>query len=323
MQSRWRQGSGSITEAGDEMAKADEVRISGMRISSPDDVMYAEQGITKRELAEYYVAVAGSILPFLRGRPLTLVRCPDGEGGACFYQRHAAGHVSPELRQVEVEKPDGGVSMHLAAESLKAVLSMVQMRVLELHTWNARRDRLDRPDRMVLDLDPGPGVPWSGVVGAAFSFRDRLEELGLRSFVKTTGGKGVHVVVPLARRHNWEQVREFSRALATEAARRAPQHYLEHASKADRKGRIFVDYLRNAWGASIVTPFSTRSRPGAPVSTPLTWDELRSGAEPMDFTVRTVPERLAALREDPWQGYAEAARQTITRAALRKVQPPA
>jgi bifunctional non-homologous end joining protein LigD len=132
----------------------------------------------------------------------------------------------------------------------------------------------------------------------------------------------VHVVVPLARRHGWEQVREFSRALASEAARRAPQHYLEHASKADRKGRIFVDYLRNAWGASIITPFSTRSRPGAPVSTPLTWDELRSGAEPMDFTVRTVPARVAALREDPWQGYAEAARQTITRAALRKVQPP-
>jgi bifunctional non-homologous end joining protein LigD len=268
--------------------------------------MYAEQGITKRELAEYYVAVAGSILPFLRGRPLTLVRCPDGEGGACFYQRHASGHVSPELRQVEVEKPDGGVSMHLAAESLKAVLSMVQMRVLELHTWSARRDRLDRPDRMVLDLDPGPGVPWAGVVGAAFSFRDRLEELGLRSFVKTTGGKGVHVVVPLARRHGWEQVREFSRALAVEAARRAPEHFVERAVQGGpREGRIYVDYLRNAWGRLHRLPLLDPLAPRRPVSTPLSWDELRSGAEPLDFTVRTVPARLAALRDDPWSGYAE------------------
>jgi bifunctional non-homologous end joining protein LigD len=302
------------------MAKADELRISGVRISHPDDVLYEAQGITKRELAEYYVAVADHIVPFLRGRPLTLVRCPDGEGGACFYQRHASGHVAPELRQVEVELPDGGTSTHLAAESLKAVLSMVQMRVLELHTWNARRDRLDRPDRMVLDLDPGPGVPWAGVVGAAFSFRDRLAELGLRSFAKTTGGKGVHVVVPLTRRHTWEQVREFSHALAVEAARRAPEHYLERASKADREGRIYVDYLRNAWGASIVSPFSTRSRPGAPVSTPLSWDELRSGAEPMDFTVRTVPARLAALNTDPWDGYADASRQAITRGAMKQVQ---
>jgi bifunctional non-homologous end joining protein LigD len=296
------------------MAKADDVRISGVRISSPDDVLYAEQGITKRELAEYYVAVADRILPFLRGRPLTLVRCPDGEGGACFYQRHASGHVAPELRQVEVESPGGERSHHLAAETLRAVLAMVQMRVLELHTWSARRDRLDRPDRMVLDLDPGPGVVWAGVVDAAFSFRDRLAELGLRSFVKTTGGKGVHVVVPLARRHTWDQVREFSRALAADATRRAPKLYVDHAAKADREGRIFVDYLRNAWGASIITPFSTRSRPGAPVSTPLTWDELRSGAEPMDFTVRTVPARLARLREDPWHDYAAASRQAITRA---------
>lgn len=304
------------------MAKADELRIEGVRISHPDDVLYEEQGITKRELAEYYVAVADRMLPFLRGRPLTMVRCPDGEGGSCFYQRHASGHTPPELRPVEVEEPDGGSSTHLAAESLKAVLAMVQMRVLELHTWSARRDRLDRPDRMVLDLDPGPGVPWAGIVGAALSFRDRLEELGLRSFVKTTGGKGVHIVVPLARRHTWDQVHAFSHALAEEATRRAPGHYVEHASKEDRKGRIYVDYLRNAWGASIVTPFSTRSRPGAPVSTPLTWDELRSGAEPMDFTVRTVPARLAALREDPWAGYAEAARQSITRAAMKAVQPP-
>jgi bifunctional non-homologous end joining protein LigD len=301
------------------MAKADELRIEGVRISHPDDVLYPEQGVTKRELAEYYLAVADRILPFLRGRPLTLVRCPDGEGGACFYQRHASGHLPPEMRQVEVKSPDGERSLHLAAESVKAVLALVQMRVLELHTWSARRDRLDRPDRMVLDLDPGPGVSWAGVVGAAFAFRDRLAELNLRSFVKTTGGKGVHVVVPLARRHSWDQVREFSRALAEEATRRAPGHYVEHAAKADRKGRIFVDYLRNAWGASIVTPFSTRSRPGAPVSTPLTWDELRSGAEPLDFTVRTVPARLAALRQDPWHDYAAAARQTITRAALAQV----
>lgn len=301
------------------MAKADAMEVGGVRISHPDDVLYDEQGITKGELAEYYAAVADRILPFLRGRPLTLVRCPEGEGGACFYQRHDTSFAPPELRRVETEDLEGQSTVLLTAESRRAVVSMVQMRVLELHTWGARRDRLDRPDRMVLDLDPGPGVPWAGVVGAAFAFRDRLAELGLRAFAKTTGGKGVHVVVPLARRHTWDQVREFSRALADEATRRAPGHYVEHAAKADRAGRIYVDYLRNAWGASIVTAYSTRSRPGAPVSTPLTWDELRGGAQPLDFTVRTVPARLAALRADPWEGYAEAARQTITRAALKQV----
>jgi bifunctional non-homologous end joining protein LigD len=298
------------------MAK-DETRIAGVRISHPDDVLYDEQGITKRQLAEYYVAVADHVVPALRGRPLTLVRCPDGEGGACFYQRHATDKVPPGVRQVEVEKPDGGTSLHLAAESTTAVLALVQMRVLELHSWNARSDRLDRPDRMVLDLDPGPGVAWSRVVDAAFQFRDRLAELGLTAFAKTTGGKGVHVVVPLARRHTWDEVRDFSRALAAEATRGDPASFLEHASKADREGKIYVDYLRNAWGASIVTPYSTRSRPGAPVSAPLTWEELRGGAEPLDFTVLTVPARVTGLREDPWSGYAEAARQKISRNAQK------
>lgn len=294
------------------------ITVGGVRISSPDEVLYPGQGITKRELAEYYHAVAPRMLPHLRGRPLTLVRCPEGEGQDCFYQRHASerGPLA-ELDRVALTGPDGTTSEYLVANRRRDPLSLAQMRVLEVHVWNARADRPDRPDRLVLDLDPGPGVGWRLIRDAALGFRERLEALGLASFVKTTGGKGLHLVVPLARRHAWEPVRQLARALAFAAAQDEPDRFLAQASKAARGGRIYVDYLRNGWGASIVSAFSTRARPGAPVSTPLSWDELRAGAEPGDFTVRTVPERLAAQTADPWEGYAAAARQGIPPRARR------
>jgi bifunctional non-homologous end joining protein LigD len=293
--------------------KSESIAVGGVRISSPEEVLYPGQGITKRELAEYYLAVAGHMLPHLRGRPLTLVRCPEGEGEQCFYQRHASerGPLAA-LDRVELAGPDGSASEYLVANRRRDPLSLAQMRVLEVHVWNARADRPDRPDRLVLDLDPGPGVGWERIRDAALGFRDRLEALGLTSFVKTTGGKGLHLVVPLARRYAWDQVRELSRALAAAAASDEPDRFLIQASKSARAGRIYVDYLRNGWGASIVSAFSTRARPGAPVSMPISWDELVSGAQPADFTVRTVPGLLQAATTDPWAGYASAARQGIT-----------
>jgi bifunctional non-homologous end joining protein LigD len=289
-----------------------EAKVAGVRISSPDDVLYPGQGITKRELAEYYAAVAEHILPELRGRPVTLVRCPEGEGEECFYQRHAKeqGPFAP-LGRVSLDEGDGSRADFLTVPNRKALLTLAQMRVLEVHVWNARIDRPDRPDRMVLDLDPGPGVEWSGILDAAFWFREKLRSMGLASFAKTTGGKGLHVVVPLARRFEWDRVKAFSRAIAECAAKEAPERFLSHAAKADRHGRIYVDYLRNGWGASIVAAYSTRSRPGAPVSTPVSWEELAAGARPQDFDVRTVPARLRAAGDDPWEGYAEASRQGL------------
>jgi bifunctional non-homologous end joining protein LigD len=304
------------------MARGTAVEVSGVRISSPDDVLYPEQGITKRELAEYYAAVADHILPELRGRPLTLVRCPDGEGEACFYQRHAA-EKGPfgALQRVTLDEPDGGKSDFLTVRTRRALLSLPQMRVLEVHAWNARADRANRPDRMVLDLDPGPGVGWVQVRDSALDLRQQLTALGLDCYVKTTGGKGLHLVVPLARRVSWDRVRSFSRAIATAAAGDAPDRYVVVASKSARPGRIYIDYLRNGWGASIVAAYSTRSRSGAPVSTPIGWDELESGATPHDFDVRTVPARLQRI-SDPWPGYTTSARQGITRRMERSLALP-
>lgn len=293
---------------------ADEVRFHGVRLTHPDRVLYAEQGITKRDLAAYYAAVAPRMVPQLRGRPLTLVRCPAGQEGTCFYQRRPTGGFPEALRRVEIPDPDGGESAtYLTADSLRAVVSLVQVGVLEMHTWSARRDRLDRPDRLVFDLDPDEGLPWSTTVDAALETRALLEGAGMRSFVKTTGGKGLHVVVPLVRTAGWDEAHRFAGAVAAALERAAPERYLTEASREERHGKVFVDWLRNSWSASAVAAYSTRSRPGAPVSTPVTWDELRAGIDPRELTVTTVPGRVERAR-DPWAEY-DAARARITRAA--------
>lgn len=297
----------------------DEIRIQGVRLTSPDRVLYAEQGITKRDLAEYHQRVAKWILPQLRGRPLTLVRCPRGEGEPCFVQRRAGEGFPTSIRRVQVPEAEGGEATYVVVDSLPGLLALVQLGTLELHTWGARRDRLDRPDRLILDLDPAPNLPFAAVVRAAREVRERLAEMGLQSWVKTTGGKGLHVVAPLVRRSEWSELLSFSRALAEEMERRAPDRYIAESSKAERTGKVFIDYLRNAWAASAVTAYSPRARPGAPVSTPLAWEELREGLDPASFTVATLPSRLDRLQEDPWAGYARI-RQSLTRAVLEAVE---
>lgn len=296
--------------------KREETEVAGVRLTSPDRVLYPQQGITKRELAEYYVAVADRILPHLRGRPLTLVRCPAGQDTECFFQRRAGKGTPEALGRVRVPV-QGETQSYLTADSLEAVLSLVQMGVLEVHVWGARRDRLHRPDRMILDLDPAPGVAWETIVDGARRVRERLGALGLESFVKTTGGKGLHVVVPLVRRREWDAVRDFARAVAEGLVREDPERFLAEASKEEREGKIYVDYVRNAWSASAVAPYSSRAREGAPVSCPLSWDELGPASHPDRFTVRTVPERVRSGK-DPWAGFAEL-RQGITKAMMREV----
>jgi DNA ligase D len=279
----------------------DAIQIEGVRLTSPEKVLYSEQGITKRALAEYYLAVADAILPHVARRPITLVRCPAGAEKNCFYQRHAGSGIPDELEEVLV--PDFEESgAYLYIKDNRGLVALVQMGVLEIHPWGARIDRPERPDRVIFDLDPGEGLSFQEVVAAALELRTVLDGLGIRSFAKTTGGKGLHVVVPLARRHPWPEVKAFARSVAERMAENAPDRYLTKISIAERRGRIFVDYLRNDPTSTAVAPYSTRSRPGAPVATPLFWEEVTPALDPMRLTSETVPERLRQIGRDPWAG---------------------
>ena len=286
-----------------------EVELAGVRLTSPDKVLYPEQGLTKLDIAEYYAAIADFILPHIADRPLTLVRCPSGYQGDCFFQKHMDEIDSPHIRKVRVKEERAARDYGTVAD-LAGILTVVQLGTLELHTWNSRADRLERPDRITMDIDPDPAVGWDQVVEAAGEVRFAFAELGLESFVKTTGGKGLHVVVPIQRRSDWVEVRDFARAVAAAVAGARPTRYTLNLSKARRKGRLLLDYLRNARGATAVEVYSTRARAGGTVSTPVTWDELEAGVRPEEFTLQTVPDRVARLG-DAWKQYG-AVKQSIT-----------
>jgi bifunctional non-homologous end joining protein LigD len=289
-----------------------EIGIAGFHLSNPERVLYPEQGLTKRELAVYYSRIADWILPHLADRPLTLVRCPEGRARQCFYQKHITEHVPASVRRVDVGEPEpyGSVS------DLEGLLALVQMGVLEIHFWGAHRDKIELPDYVVFDLDPDEGLPWERVVEGAFMMRDFLTELGLRTFLKTTGGKGLHVVFPVARRDDWDEVKAFTKAVTEAVVASAPDRYTSKLPKASRKGKVFIDYLRNGRGATSISPYSTRARPGATVSAPLFWEELETGARGDSFNVRNLPERLENLPSDPWADFLKV-RQSIT-AAMKK-----
>jgi DNA ligase D len=280
------------------VAKA-EAEIGGVRLTSPDKVLYPEQGTTKRDLAEYCLAVADAMLPHVARRPITLVRCPTGRQRKCFYQRHAGSGLPSELAEVDIPGfEDSGA--YLFIKDAKGLVALVQMGVLELHPWGARIDKPDRPDRIIFDLDPGEGLGFSDVAEAAHEVRAFLGEMGLQSFAKTTGGKGVHVVLPINRRYAYLEVKAFAKNVAEAIAARTPTRYLTRISIAERRGRIFIDYLRNDATSTAVAPYSTRARAGAPVATPVTWDELKPSLDPAGFNLHTVPARLEALGADPW-----------------------
>jgi len=276
--------------------------IAGVTLSHPDRVLFPDPNITKKALAQYYHTVGKWILPHVKGRPLTLVRCPGGYTQECFYQKHASDTIPEAITRVEIPGKKGPES-YMVANSLAALVGLVQMGVLELHTWGARQDRPDRPDRIILDLDPDPSVPWKSVVEGAQLLHSLLHELGLLSFVKTTGGKGLHVVVPLQRVHTWDEVKFFAKAVADHLVRMIPDRFIASMSKQKRTGKIFVDYLRNTRGATAVAAYSTRAKPGAPVSVPLSWGELSVDLRSDHFTMTNLPERLRRLRQDPWRDY--------------------
>ena len=271
--------------------------VEGVRLSNPDKILYPEQGITKGDLADHYFAVAERMLPHVAGRPITLLRCPTGRQQNCFYQRHAGAGIP---RQIEKVKVPGFDNPFLFIRGLPGLIALVQIGVLEIHPWGVTVDRPERPDRIIFDLDPGEGLGFDAVVAAAHDVRERLADLGLASFVKTTGGKGLHVVLPIAPVLDWPVVKEWARSLSETMAADAPDRYLIRSAKAERTGRIFIDYLRNDPTASAVGPYSTRARPGAPVAMPLDWDAVKPGLDPQRFTVRTAAEFVAQRSDDPW-----------------------
>jgi bifunctional non-homologous end joining protein LigD len=287
--------------------------VAGVALSHPDRVYWPDLGITKRELAAYYEAVAERALPGLVQRPLTLLRCPEGIEGECFYQKAANESVPEAVGRVRVR---GDKQAYAMVTDLTSLVSLVQIGALELHVWGARADRLERPDIVVFDIDPDTAVEFARVVETALVLRTYLSELGLAAFARVTGGKGVHVVAPLVRRATWDDVRDFSKGVAEELVRLAPGHFTAKMAKSRRKGKIFIDWVRNTREATAIASYSARARPGAPVALPIAWDELESLRAPLHESVRQAPARMDL--PDPWADF-EASRRPLTRAAMERV----
>ena len=293
------------------------IAVSGIAISHPDKPLYPEAGLSKLDLARYYAAVGKWIVPHLRDRPLSLFRCPDGWGAQCFFQKHADRSVHASVARVQV--PEGrGTATYLSADSTTAVVALLQWGVLELHPWGAREPSLDRPDRLIFDFDPDSDVPWPVLVESVQLCRKLLEEIGLTGFLKTTGGKGLHIVVPIRPTLDWSAARGFTRAVADKLTESFPERFMATAAKSKRGGKIFIDYLRNTQGATAVAPYSLRARANAPVATPIEWEELSAEVRFDHFNARSVPRRLAAMKRDPWAALS-GTRQTVTRAMQRRV----
>jgi bifunctional non-homologous end joining protein LigD len=242
------------------------------------------------------------MLPHVGRRPLTLVRCPEGRQKHCFFQKHPRQGLPEVVRRIPIRE-ERKTADYLYVSDLAGLLALVQNGVLEIHTWGCHIDRVERPDQLVFDLDPDEALPFSATSDAAFELRERLHALGLTSFLKTTGGKGLHVVVPLLRRHTWDEHKAFARGFVEQMARETPALFVTEAKKSLRKGRVFLDYLRNGRGATAVAPYSPRAREGAPVATPLTWEELEKAKARPSFDVSSVLERLSTLKQDPWHDY--------------------
>lgn len=278
-------------------ASAGEVTLAGISLTHPGKVLDPGSGLTKIDLARYYVAVAERMLPHVAGRPLMLARCPGGVAGKCFYQKHVTDAPPAGMGGVTVQEKRARREL-LILSDVSGLVGLAQIGALEVHTWAARADRIERPDRVIFDLDPGSGVEWSAVAQAAYELRDRLREAGLESFLKLSGGKGLHVYAPIERRWDWEEAGAFARGIAEQMAAAAPERFLVNMSKAKRAGKIFVDYLRTQRGSTCVAPYSTRARPGAPVSAPIAWEEATKFSSGAGVSVAEALERLKG--PDPW-----------------------
>ncbi|QJP12764.1 DNA ligase D [Starkeya sp. ORNL1] len=277
-----------------------------VKLTHPDRLYWPDDGVTKEGLADYYTEVWPQIAPFIVGHPLALLRCPSGITGEKFFQKHAWKGINPKVALVRDPKETGEEPL-ISINDLDGLLALVQAATLEIHPWGSTVADWERPDTIIMDLDPGEQVPWETVIAAAGEVRQRLEDAGLAAFVKTSGGKGLHVVAPLKPKADWTAVKAFTKGIADAMAADTPDRFVSTITKSQRRGKILVDYLRNQRGATAVAAYSTRARPGAAVSMPLAWNELNPGIGPAYFTVANTPVRLAALKSDPWEGFRAAA----------------
>jgi bifunctional non-homologous end joining protein LigD len=282
-----------------------------IRITHPDRVIDATSGSTKMQLAQYYAGVAQWILPTLKNRPVALVRAPEGISGELFFQKNAERLAIPGIETAEAEPV-------MLVNNVEALVGAVQMSSIEFHTWNATSRNLELPDRFVLDLDPDPALPWKSMVEATTLTLTMLDELGLKSFIKTSGGKGIHVVVPLTPKDDWQSVKDFSHAIVEYMTKLIPDRFSAVSGPKNRIGRIFIDYLRNGRGATTINAFSVRTREGLPISVPIFREELNEIKGANIWNIHNLHERLGQLDADPWEGFSKT-RQTITKEMRRKI----
>ncbi|UPG90045.1 DNA ligase D [Luteibacter aegosomaticola] len=277
------------------------VAADAITITHPERVVYPDDGITKQEVADYYKAVMPWILPPIADRPMPMLRCPGGIGEPCFFQKHMINGLH-HVGSAKLKEESGAQAVYLYPKDADGLLELVQFGAIEFHPWGSHVKTPDAADRVIFDLDPGDGVAWARVVAGARMIRDFLKQIGLTSFVRTTGGKGLHVVVPLAPAADWDTVRTFARGFAEAMAEAHSAEFVATAAKKVRSGKIYLDYLRNGRGATAVASYSLRARAGAPVAVPLRWEDLGKLTSGADFTIHSVPKRLARLKKDPWEG---------------------
>ncbi|GGI92264.1 DNA ligase D [Halopseudomonas pertucinogena] len=277
-------------------------KVAGVRISNPQRVIDQQSGYTKGDVASFYASICEWIMPHLSGRPVSLLRAPDGVGGQQFFQKHAERLAIPHIRILD-RKLDPEHEPYMEVNNIRALVGAVQMGTMEFHGWGANSRNLDQPDRITLDLDPDPNLPWKSMIEATELVLAVLDELGMQSWLKTSGGRGIHIVIPLARYANWETIKEFSRAISAFMARQLPDRFTSKMGPKNRIGKIFIDYLRNQHGASTVVAYSVRARPGLPVSVPIAREELAELRGAGQWHVGNLEERLQGLQEDPWAGF--------------------
>jgi bifunctional non-homologous end joining protein LigD len=286
-------------------------------LSHADRVVYPEDGFTKGDVAAYYETIMPWLLPGLHQRPVSVIRCPEGSAKTCFFQKHPIQGLH-HVGMIKLKEESGAQQPYMYVQDSASVIELVQFNTLEFHSWGSTVKHTGKADQIVFDLDPAPDVDWRKVVDAARMLRRMLDKLELRPFVRTSGGKGLHVVVPLNPGAAWQDARHFAHAVASRVAQSRPDEFTDTSSKAQRKGKIFIDYLRNSRGATSVVNYSLRARPSAPVVTPLRWEELGKVAGSDAFTIQSLPKRLARLRKDPWEDFA-ATRQSL-QPALKRVE---
>ena len=289
---------------------------AGIKLTSPDRVVYPGQGVTKAGLVAYYAAVAERMLPYIANRPLSLLRCPQGRTKYCFFQKHDTGGFPEGLKSLLITEKDGSKEDYFYLDDLAGIIAGTQMNVLEWHLWGARTQDVEKPERIIFDIDPDEGLGFADVRAAAKDIRDTLDALGLKSYPLVSGGKGVHVIAPLTPQAEWLEVKAFCKAVAQRLAENQPDRFVATMSKAKRKGKLFIDYLRNERGSTAIAPWSSRSREGAPAAVPVTWEELEGVTAANQFSLAIAAERAKA--PDPWTGYFELD-QSITKAMLKAV----